>query len=386
MPRLSNALISRAYGISPLLPLVLRGSRELPSAINELRWLREHVRSENRSRDTRLLNQKLLGLCRRRANGEPLQYLLGTQPFGELEIKCRPGVLIPRPETEAYTTHLAEALLSQHGNGPLEPKANQNSLESLNVVDFCTGTGCIALLTGSLLSERFPRVNVVGVDISPHALALANENLAHNLKDLNPNKASPRISFEAGNLFSDLKHPSFHSLSPDVVISNPPYISEKGFNTETTRSVRTWEPKLALVPAITPERLGCAPEDIFYQELLKTYSTQKSRMMLLEIGDSDQAMRVAKLAVKIGGDCKVQIWRDWPDQEAPPEAPSVVRIEVQDGSKGSLIRRDILVKGLGKARSVLVLWGSYIDLLHPPHADGTDPPESLDWETTWETD
>lgn len=398
MPRLSHALLLQARGISPLLQLVLRSCRELPSAINELRWLREHVQAKYTNQSKSIQHLRLLQLCRRRAKGEPLQYLLGTQPFGELEIKCRQGVLIPRyvrsfslnepvmlicarrPETEAYTTHLAELLLGQHNRGPLESKADQNSSESLNIVDFCTGTGCIALLTKFLLLKRFPRLHVVGVDISPHALALANENLEHNSKDLKGNPETSRVSFEVGNLFSNLKHPSFHSFSPDVVISNPPYISEKSFNTETSRSVRTWEPKLALVPKVIWERHVCAPEDIFYQELLRNYCTNESRIMLLEVGDSDQAIRVAKLAVKLGGDCKIQIWRDWPDQEPPPEAPKVVKVEVKDDLNGDLIRQDILVKGLGKARSVLVLWGSYIELLHQPHVNGTEPPRSLDWD------
>ena len=96
MPRLPHAVLLQAYKISPLLPLVLRGSRDIPSAINELRWIKEHVRESSKPQDSQRKPQILLKLCRRRARGEPLQYILGTQPFGELDIKCRPGVLIPR--------------------------------------------------------------------------------------------------------------------------------------------------------------------------------------------------------------------------------------------------------------------------------------------------
>lgn len=99
MPRLSRALLLRAYNISPLLPLVLRETRTLSSAINELRWLREYVDNKTFHHHTpRQKSKTLLKLCQRRARGEPLQYLLGTQPFGELEIKCKPGVLIPRQD------------------------------------------------------------------------------------------------------------------------------------------------------------------------------------------------------------------------------------------------------------------------------------------------
>jgi methylase of polypeptide subunit release factors len=98
MPRLSHPLLLRARNISPLLPLLLRTCRTLPSALNELRWLREHVseipeRSRKYTFNPRTL---LLHLCHQRARGVPLQYLLGSQPFGELDILCRHGVLIPR--------------------------------------------------------------------------------------------------------------------------------------------------------------------------------------------------------------------------------------------------------------------------------------------------
>lgn len=72
---------------------LLPACRDLESAANELRWIREHVR-ETRSPVPPGL--RVWQLCERRGSGVPLQYVLGTQPFGPLEIKCRPGVLIPR--------------------------------------------------------------------------------------------------------------------------------------------------------------------------------------------------------------------------------------------------------------------------------------------------
>jgi methylase of polypeptide subunit release factors len=98
MPRIPHSLLLRAYKISPLLPLVLRATRTLASAVAELRWLVEHLQEDDKTRSLTpaLQKQKVLQLCKRRQRGEPLQYILGTQPFGELTIKCRPGVLIPR--------------------------------------------------------------------------------------------------------------------------------------------------------------------------------------------------------------------------------------------------------------------------------------------------
>jgi hypothetical protein len=98
MPRLPPSLIKRAWCVSPLLPLLLRTCRTLESARHELRWLREHVleRAHGNGQLARLERYALLTLCQQRSRGVPLQYLLGSQPFGELDIICRPGVLIPR--------------------------------------------------------------------------------------------------------------------------------------------------------------------------------------------------------------------------------------------------------------------------------------------------
>ena len=97
MPRLPPAFLRRAFHEHYLLPYLLRTCRDLPSARNELRWLREHVERPNQpnltSNGTRI---HLKHLCIARGKGRPLQYILGSQPFGDLDIKCQPGVLIPR--------------------------------------------------------------------------------------------------------------------------------------------------------------------------------------------------------------------------------------------------------------------------------------------------
>lgn len=100
MPRIPISLLRKAYTIDPFLPPLLRPCRDLRAAQNELRWLREHVEnvaSARRTRGDRLAKGALLReLVKQRAFGKPLQYILGTEYFGELEIRCRPGVLIPR--------------------------------------------------------------------------------------------------------------------------------------------------------------------------------------------------------------------------------------------------------------------------------------------------
>lgn len=100
MPRLPIPAILRAYQQDHLLPLLLRECRTHDSAQNELRWLREWAVQKSSQRTNRFgatgWRSYLRSMCRERARGVPLQYILGDQPFGDLEILCRKGVLIPR--------------------------------------------------------------------------------------------------------------------------------------------------------------------------------------------------------------------------------------------------------------------------------------------------
>jgi hypothetical protein len=100
MPRIPTRLLRKACAIDPLLPALLAPCRDLGAAQGELRWLREHVErvaQAHRARGDELAKGALLRqLVRERASGKPLQYVLGTEYFGDLEIRCRPGVLIPR--------------------------------------------------------------------------------------------------------------------------------------------------------------------------------------------------------------------------------------------------------------------------------------------------
>lgn len=132
MPRLSTPLLHTARSSHPFLPLLLRAGLDLGSAKNELRWLREHrllqastpeheqrllryagewihrrkqsfttvSYSSRRIRQRNLLLSRRKGVlyrwCVERSRGMPLQYILGSQPFGAVDVLCRRGVLIPR--------------------------------------------------------------------------------------------------------------------------------------------------------------------------------------------------------------------------------------------------------------------------------------------------
>jgi HemK-like putative methylase len=375
MPRLSHTLLLRAFRISPLLPLVLRGTRNLESAVEELRWLREHVEDIGAKKSERWAHKTLLGLCQRRSRGEPLQYILGSQPFGELDIKCRSGVLIPRfvdgilssntclkivccrPETEAYTIYLAEFLLGklQQPRHVAEHRnlSQRRSNQALKIVDLCTGTGCIPLLLHSLLSPAFEKISTVGWDISQTAVCLAKANLSRNKRIVAPRSTRlPNITFDRVDVFSIFNEEQLQSLKCDILISNPPYISTQNFTYGTTRSVRNWEPKLALVPSIL-RRGNFLPQDVFYDRLIDLHFTVcGSKILVMEVGDDHQAVRIAKLIAdrlrsplsdNQGGG--IEIWRDSPD--ATPESHEDCKLEINGYS--------VTQRGSGALRAVVLL-------------------------------
>jgi methylase of polypeptide subunit release factors len=94
MPRIHPRTVLQARTIDQLLPRLLPACKDIRSSHLELRWLREHV-AQKRLPVT-VSDHLLESYVLRRSRGEPLQYILGSEYFGELEIKCQPGVLIPR--------------------------------------------------------------------------------------------------------------------------------------------------------------------------------------------------------------------------------------------------------------------------------------------------
>ncbi|KAH8908601.1 hypothetical protein BR93DRAFT_936231 [Coniochaeta sp. PMI_546] len=339
MPRLPPSLIWKAHSISPLAAALLPVCRDIPSALTELRWIREHVQSTLTS-SSPPPDVRLRRLCKERSKGVPLQYVLGTQPFGNLEIKCRPGVLIPsyrithtikRSEPEAYTTHLSHLL--KRGN-LISPS------HRLRIMDFCTGTGCIALLLYSNLSSHFPQLNIAGVDISPAAVSLSNDNLQHNISlgFIPPPSPSRSITFQHSDIFSPVwLYPEVEG-GWDVIISNPPYISPHGFDTDCSRSVRNYEPKLAQVPLPRPD-VGVRQEDVFYARLLDIGAVVRPKVMLFEVGGLDQALRVVEMVDKRLGmeEWMVEVWRDWPDGRPVDGEETEVRVDgFHRGKKSSI--------------------------------------------------
>jgi release factor glutamine methyltransferase len=150
----------------------------------------------------------------RRAKKEPLQYITGSTDFHRCKIAVDRRVLIPRPETE----ELVEMIVAENDNQPR------------TLVDFGTGSGCIAIA----IKKARPSWNVLGVDIDSGALQLAQKNAVSN---------GVEIVWIEGDMLS--AESLMHGTHVDIVVSNPPYILPAESAT-LEPEVRDFEPSLAL--------------------------------------------------------------------------------------------------------------------------------------------
>lgn len=148
-------------------------------------------------------------LLARRESREPLAYITGEREFYGRVFRVRPGVLIPRQETET----LVEAVMS------LAPRS---------ILDIGTGSGCLAVT----LALELPGSEVMGVDISDAALAVAREN---------GDRLAASVDWLLGDLFAPVAGRRF-----DVIVSNPPYVNPAS---ELQPEVRSFEPASALFAA-----------------------------------------------------------------------------------------------------------------------------------------
>lgn len=159
-------------------------------------------------------------LVKRRAQREPLQYILGSVEFCDLQLKVDARALIPRPETE----ELIELIVDRLKVGAA-PK---------HILDLGTGTGALALA----LAKQYPDAAVTAVDFSETALALASENLEQL-------GFADRVSLKQGSWFE----PISESESFDLIVSNPPYLTEAEM-TSAEPEVVAHEPSTALVSGV----------------------------------------------------------------------------------------------------------------------------------------
>ncbi|KAJ7287835.1 S-adenosyl-L-methionine-dependent methyltransferase [Mycena rebaudengoi] len=230
-------------------------------------------------------------LISRRLRGEPLQYILGDQPFGPLTLTVRAPVLIPRPETEHWTIRLADLL---------KPSLSR----PLFVLDLGTGTGCIPLLLCHLWLPG--SVQAHGVDISSDAVRLADENavlcgFAQSIQSAD----KPGNTFKAIRAnFLDPAFPKMHLEPPfDVITSNPPYISFEEYS-RLPDSVISHE---------DPKALFGGPDGLDFYHAIAALVARKgflssNAVVAVEVGDG-QAEMVQDIFKKTA-QMKTEVWLD----------------------------------------------------------------------------
>lgn len=208
----------------------------VPSPEADARTLLRHAVSQETDRSLEILDEipetaaeTYRGLVARRATREPLQHILGHVSFRHVDLTVRPGVFIPRPETEIVAGVALDAALQV-----ADPHGNGRGGRVPRVVDLCCGTGAIAL---SLAWETRGGAEVVAVDISEEAVRLATENLAAYLDGLAPHRVLHGDVTDPG-LLADLRG------TVDVVVSNPPYIPDGAVPRDP--EVVAWDPARAL--------------------------------------------------------------------------------------------------------------------------------------------
>ena len=202
--------------------------------------------------------------------GKPIQYIIGNVDFYGNIINVNENVLIPRFETELLVEKTIK-YINQHFKN-----------KKLNIIDFGTGSGCIAIALKKILTS----LEVDALDISKEAIELAKKN-AHQ------NKVS--INFIEGNMEDPL------SKKYDVIISNPPYID---YGEEIMDIVKNNEPHIALY----------AKENgiYYYNKIIKNLKNNlpNNYLIAFEIGHT-QAKKIEELAIKYLDNPKIIIEKDY---------------------------------------------------------------------------
>ena len=171
---------------------------------------------------------RLETILRRLAAGEPVQYVVGLADFGPRLFHVAPGVLIPRPETYELCQWIVLKRKEERG----EKREDSQRAETLKILDIGTGSGCIACT----LATEIVGAEVTAWDISEEALTIARENAK---------RTHIHVSFEQVNVLRREERGERREKTWDLIVSNPPYISEKE-RTEMERNVLEHEPETAL--------------------------------------------------------------------------------------------------------------------------------------------
>lgn len=199
--------------------------------------------------------KKFASLAARRLSGEPVAYILGKKEFYGRDFKVSPAVLIPRPETELLIDAAKTAFQWQAAG---------------SFADLGTGSGCIAV---TLALELGVDWHGLALDKSPGALEIARQNAGAL-------GADGQLEFA----LADFRTFSFALAELDLLVSNPPYVSEDEY-AALDYGVRDFEPKSALVPAgpdVPPRAAG--DEALRAVAALAVSALKSGGVLIMEIG------------------------------------------------------------------------------------------------------
>jgi release factor glutamine methyltransferase len=157
---------------------------------------------------------------KRCAAHEPVGYILGKAHFFSLELEVSPAVLIPRPETEVLVA------------GAIDYCRHETNRPTVDVLDLCTGSGCIAIA----LATHVVETEIIALDRSGPALEVARKNIEKH-------ELSGRITLLESDLFDKIDDASKAIF--DLIVANPPYISTAEYENLPV-NVRDYEPAEAL--------------------------------------------------------------------------------------------------------------------------------------------
>jgi release factor glutamine methyltransferase len=179
-------------------------------------------------------------LVQRRAQAEPVAYLVGHREFFSLDFDVTRDVLIPRPDTETLVLAVLDAIKSSssprphlggegQGEGGSAPN-DSNAVSSPRILDLCTGSGCVAIA----VAKNCPAARVTATDVSAAAIHVATENAAKL-------QVADRVRLAAGDLFA--------AVGPDdrfdIIAANPPYVTTSELES-LAQDIRKYEPRSAL--------------------------------------------------------------------------------------------------------------------------------------------
>ncbi|ORX62908.1 S-adenosyl-L-methionine-dependent methyltransferase [Hesseltinella vesiculosa] len=264
-------------------------------AKRQLAWLTEKILADRANAGSSSLSDlewRRLDdyIDQRTTHHKPLQYILGTQPFYDLDILTRPPTLIPRWETEEWTARLVDVLAvhwKQH-----KTKARRR------ILDVCTGSGCIGLGLAAHLAPA--STEILGVDIAPEAVDLARANLARLRAQLNNND----VQFECQDIY-DTRWLARHLPTFDLVVANPPYVTHDEY-AALDPDVKLWEDRRALVADQQGTHL--------HRHLIRSVaqhipSASPSPRLVMEIGGEHQVSPLST-CLETHGFENIQVWND----------------------------------------------------------------------------